>query len=160
MAPHDRLRSDDALGGAGAPRVSAASAKSAAQPPRASAARDGLWQDIYPHLTGPQQLELLALADRQGVVYAHQLPEARKDGDSGKDSSDSALRALCAANSGILNEFGLLRRRAKIRTGTWTSTSAKPSPERSRPRTYFFFEALPAPENVGSQRRSLVGPPN
>ncbi len=160
MAPHDRLRSDDALGGAGAPRVSAASAKSAAQPPRASAARDGLWQDIYPHLTGPQQLELLALADRQGVVYAHQLPEARKDGDSGKDSSDSALRALCAANSGILNEFGLLRRRAKILNGDLDEHEREAIARAPRPRTYFFFEALPAPENVGSQRRSLAGPPN
>jgi AAA domain len=94
MAPHDRLLSDDALGGAGAPRVSIASAKSAAQSPRASAAHDGRWQDIYPNLTGPQRLELLALADQQGVVYAHQLPETRKNGEPRKDSSDSVLRAL------------------------------------------------------------------
>src|SRR5260370_15073903 len=46
---------------------------------RATAAADQplpLWEDLYRSATPDQQAELLALAARQGLLYAHQLPAA------------------------------------------------------------------------------------
>ncbi|HKB37081.1 MAG TPA: AAA domain-containing protein, partial [Gemmataceae bacterium] len=49
-------------------------------PPRAGVTADGgerpvpLWEDLYHSVPPAQQTELLALAARQGLLYAHQLP--------------------------------------------------------------------------------------
>src|SRR4051794_3654856 len=40
-------------------------------PPRAS-----LWEDVFRSASPSQQTELLSLAGRQGLLYAHQLPRA------------------------------------------------------------------------------------
>src|SRR5438445_11207905 len=38
--------------------------------------RPAAWEDLYRALSADQQRELLSLAERQGIVYAHQLPGA------------------------------------------------------------------------------------
>jgi hypothetical protein len=89
MAPHDRLRSDELSGGSiGSVLVSGATAGGAPQPGR-DAARDSVWPEIFPRLSRRQQIELLALAERQGVVYAEQLPKECGEKND-KDSNDSA----------------------------------------------------------------------
>jgi hypothetical protein len=88
MAPHDRLRSDDSSGGTiRSVPVLGATAGCAPQPGR-DAARDSLWQEIFPRLSRQAQIELLALAERQGVLYAEQLPKERGEKDD-RDSNDS-----------------------------------------------------------------------
>ncbi len=44
-------------------------------------ARGPLWEDLYRSASPAQQRELLALAGRQGVLYAHQLPAPNGTGD-------------------------------------------------------------------------------
>jgi hypothetical protein len=90
MAPHDRLRSDESsVGTTRALPVSGASAECAPQPGR-DAARDGDWQDIFPRLSKQTQIELLALAERQGVVYAEQFPKECRGAWNDRDPNDSA----------------------------------------------------------------------
>ena len=59
--------------------VTLAAPPASALPRAASAAADRplpQWEDLYRSATPEQQAELLALAARQGLVYAHQLPAA------------------------------------------------------------------------------------
>jgi AAA domain len=100
MSPHDRLRSNESSGGTiRSVLVSGATIGCAPQPGH-DAARDSVWQEIFPRLSRQTQIELLALAESQGILYAAQLPRELRGEESDKASNDhaaiSALRGRTA----------------------------------------------------------------
>ena len=73
MTSRERHASVRATAGARQPAAAPASAAHASPP--ADKARPPRWEDVYRDLTPDQQQELLNLAGRQGLLYAHQLPQ-------------------------------------------------------------------------------------
>jgi hypothetical protein len=73
MKQRDRLASG---GTTQAPRPSAvpAAPQAPANAPDAAAPLAPLWEDLFRNIAPAQQRELLALAERQGALYPHQLP--------------------------------------------------------------------------------------
>src|SRR4051794_99779 len=67
MTQRDRLAPGETT--QAAPRLTAPAAPAAPEPAWAP-----LWEDLFRSIAPAQQRELLALAQRQGVLYAHQLP--------------------------------------------------------------------------------------
>src|SRR5579871_317221 len=74
MIPRERVASGEAEAAFGL-----ASGRHAPAPPREGAStlsnRVPAWEDLYRAIAPEHQRELLCLAERQGVLYAHQLPE-------------------------------------------------------------------------------------
>src|SRR5262245_29919580 len=71
-------REGHATGGAGkvAPRPALVPAPPAGNPARAQGAKAPSWDELFRSLPAGQRQELLTLARRQGLLYAHQLPAA------------------------------------------------------------------------------------
>src|SRR5260370_34354490 len=81
MSQRERQASGSVSALAAAPKASGECAGPAPLPrsgPGAdnASARALLWEDFYRSASPAQQVELLSLAGRQGVLYAHQLPAA------------------------------------------------------------------------------------
>src|SRR4051794_38741818 len=65
--------------------------------PKPSAKGAPLWEDLFRAAPPAQQLELLSLAGRQGVLYAHQLPPSSNgsSGDPGRQLVAHLLNGQC-----------------------------------------------------------------
>src|SRR5260370_1111145 len=62
------------------------------------------WQQIYSAASGAQQAELLALAERQGLLYGHQLPQSTNG-----QSRDEVRRFLSRVFAGAAREIAPVR---------------------------------------------------
>lgn len=71
-----------------------------------SSRRDPLWENVFPQTSPSQQAELLALAARQGLLYAHQLPKTnsrpRATGQPENNQRHHLLVQLLAGQTGDL----------------------------------------------------------
>lgn len=64
----------------------------------ASAAYAPLWDEVFARATPVEQQEMLALARRQGLVYAHQIPAHRNGSAAGLDRVRRQLQFLTSAD--------------------------------------------------------------
>jgi hypothetical protein len=64
-----------------------------------------LWEELYRGASPAQQTELLALAERQGVVYAHQLPSPANGSPPSPDRARQLLTRLLAGQTDALPPF-------------------------------------------------------
>src|SRR5262245_23385909 len=67
--------------------------------PVPSAAGFPFWEDLFRNASPAQQKELLALAERQGVVYAHQFPPPSGPSPAPSDAGRQLLTRLLAGQS-------------------------------------------------------------
>src|SRR5438128_2280255 len=89
----------------GTVRLDAATKAGVMEPSRPASAADNVqplnWEEFFRHISPAQQGELLSLAGRQGILYAHQLPPSSNGKASGLDliHSWNRLNQLLAGNT-------------------------------------------------------------
>lgn len=73
--------------------------------PEGSAAKEASWEELYRGVPPDRQQELLSLADRQGLLYAHQLPAATNGSHPPAQDQCQELRLLSQALAGQVDAF-------------------------------------------------------